>query len=260
MCQMRWNSTLCIIVSMSIKRHIPNILTLLNLAVGMLATVLLIAGKPIGCTIALFVAFALDMADGMVARALKVHSPLGKELDSLADVVSFGVFPGWIMAELIHRSQYSISLFETLLESGLPSFPLFLVGFLIPMFSALRLGMFNLDERQSTDFFGLPTPANTLFIFSLYRILMDHPEGALAGVLNHSWGLIAITLVSCGLLVANIRLISGKFENLVLGEQWPRFVLIGVALIGLLLFQFTFVPFLLLFYLIFSQLYFRMNR
>mgnify|MGYP000981582205 FL=1 len=142
------------------KKHIPNILTLLNLFSGCIAIIMAFKNDFEGVVIWVAIAALFDFFDGMAARILKAYSPLGKELDSLADVVSFGVAPAAALYILMNNY---------FLLNGLPlivSHYAPYLAFLIPMFAAYRLAKFNIDERQTTSFFGLPTPANGLFWIS----------------------------------------------------------------------------------------------
>jgi CDP-diacylglycerol--serine O-phosphatidyltransferase len=142
------------------RKHVPNILTLLNLFSGCIAITMAFKSNFEGVVIWVAIAALFDFLDGMAARILKTFSPLGKELDSLADVVSFGVAPATALFILMNNhfllyvSPHTISHFAPYLS------------FIIPMFAAYRLAKFNIDERQSTTFFGLPTPANGLFWIS----------------------------------------------------------------------------------------------
>ena len=142
------------------KKHIPNMLTLLNLFSGCIAITMAFNNDFRGVVIWVAVAAVFDFLDGMAARLLKAYSSIGKELDSLADVVSFGVAPAAALYVLI-SNYFSLNNFSSTISYYVPY-----LAFIIPMFSAYRLAKFNLDERQSSSFFGLPTPANGLFWIS----------------------------------------------------------------------------------------------
>ena len=153
-----------------IKRNIPNILTLTNLTSGLFATLFAISGDLELAAICIFIGVLFDFSDGFVARILKANSELGKQLDSLADLISFGVAPGMILFQLIHisiTSEKFLSTTDLELSTLYPT----MVAFLIPIFSAIRLGKFNLDTRQSSVFIGLPTPASAIIIASLPLII-----------------------------------------------------------------------------------------
>jgi CDP-diacylglycerol---serine O-phosphatidyltransferase len=205
-----------------IRKHIPNAITCLNLFSGCIATVF--AFQEAYLTAALFIALAavFDFLDGFAARLLKAYSPIGKELDSLADVISFGLAPGAM----------AYSYISTLaLLNGSPEM-LAWSGFLIPVFSALRLAKFNLDERQTSSFLGLPTPANALFwafgISSSFSFFLDFNFDPILVVLG--------ILVFCGLLVSEIPMFSLKFKNFQWkGNRLRYYFLIGCVILLFLL-------------------------
>lgn len=185
-----------------IRKHIPNAITCLNLFSGCIAIVY--AFQEAYLTAALFIALAavFDFLDGFAARLLKAYSAMGKELDSLADVVSFGVAPG-VMA-------YSFIASQSLIMNSPSWFAWF--GFLIPVFSALRLAKFNMDERQTSSFLGLPTPANALFwafgIGSSFNFFLNYNFDPIILVIG--------ILIFSALLVLEIPMFSLKFKSF----QW----------------------------------------
>lgn len=187
---------------MSIKKHIPNSITCCNLISGCIATSFAFSGNAKMALIWIIIGAVFDFFDGMSARLLKVSSPIGKELDSLADDVTFGVAPATIVFAELGVMDYP-SFMEPLREI-LPYF-----AFLIAAFSALRLAKFNLDERQTTSFIGLPTPANALFWGSLLVMNPDWIE-------NESWSVFAIIiliLVSSYLLISELPMFALKFKH-----------------------------------------------
>jgi CDP-diacylglycerol--serine O-phosphatidyltransferase len=194
-----------------IKKHIPNSITCLNLFSGCVAVFLAFKGNYEGAIIAILLAAVFDFFDGFAARLLKAYSPMGKELDSLADMVSFGVAPGAIVFSLLS---------ETNVCEWLP-----FLAFLIPVFSGLRLAKFNIDERQTTSFIGLPTPANAIFwaglAFSYSTFLI-----------SNYWILVALTIIFSYLLVAEIPMFSLKIKNLSWKSNQTQYLfLIGCAAI-----------------------------
>ncbi|RMG65197.1 MAG: CDP-diacylglycerol O-phosphatidyltransferase [Bacteroidetes bacterium] len=240
------------------KAWIPNILTAANLFCGMLALMFVAQDAPWAATTAVAVALMMDFLDGFVARLLKVSSPVGKELDSLADCVTFGAVPGMIMARMIAESLGQPFPAAVLAPDG---FPWYLTGFLIAVFSALRLAKFNLDERQSDAFYGVPTPANTMLIVSLWMVVETLPGSRMAELLSLSWVLVGISLLASGLLVADVRLLSLKFKNLRWGGNMYRFLLLGGSVILLAVYRFAGVPFIFILYLFLSVLdTFRLRR
>ncbi len=198
-----------------IRKNIPNAITSLNVLCGSVAVVFILKGTLTIAVLLIMLAAVFDFLDGMTARLLKAYSPIGKELDSLADMISFGLAPGLIMFKLL---EYSL-LKDTLLpaDPSILSFVQLLIlgtAFLIPIFSALRLAKFNVDVRQTSSFIGLPTPANALFIASLALIQEHGTMPAIDTVLLSTPVLIIITLVFSWLLVSEIPMFSLKFKNL----------------------------------------------
>ncbi len=212
------------------RESIPNILTASNLFCGTLALIMVWQDHLWACVALIAAALLLDFFDGFVARLLGVSSPVGKELDSLADVVSFGVVPGFVMARLIRTSQGAAFPDETLWEAGIGW--LWMLGLLIAVFSAVRLARFNLDTRQSDVFIGLPTPANAIFVIGLWILVEQRAEWALVQGINQPavWAL--ISLVSCYLLLANVRLLALKFHDYGLkGNVFRYGLLVGAAIL-----------------------------
>jgi CDP-diacylglycerol--serine O-phosphatidyltransferase len=193
------------------KKHIPNFITSLNLFTGCVAVLLAFRGDYQGAFIAILVAAVFDFFDGFAARLLKAYSPMGKELDSLADVISFGLAPGMIV--------YSLLASTTGQSEWLPY-----LGFLIPAFSGLRLAKFNIDDRQTSSFIGMPTPANAIFwagmAFSFSSFLTEN-----------TWVLIVLTVLFSYLLVAELPMFALKVKSL----KWKENQIQYIFLIGCIL-------------------------
>ncbi len=185
-----------------IIRNIPNTITCCNLMSGCAAIGAAFYGQVEWAVLMIVVGAVFDFFDGMVARALGVSSPIGKELDSLADVVTFGVAPSSIIFYLFHEVQYPEFLMP--LKSIMPY-----TAFVMAAFSALRLAKFNLDTRQSTQFIGLPTPANALFWGSL--VLGQHAF-LVSGKFNAVF-LFLFMFLFCWLLVAEVPMLALKFHD-----------------------------------------------
>lgn len=210
----------------------------------------------------------LDFFDGFTARLLKVSSAIGKDLDSLADMVTFGVVPGLVMFKLIHISElHYFAAVKTQANNGIGDFfaastfssSLSYIAFLLPVFSAIRLAKFNHDTRQSDSFIGLPTPANAIFICSL-PLIMNITKGyideeanvKLADYLIQTNVLIVLTVMLSVLLVAEIPLIALKFKNFGWKGNEIRYVFLGLSSILLIAFQFLGIPIIIIFYLLIS--------
>ena len=215
------------------KKHIPNAVTCLNLLCGCLALTFIFRGELVTGAYLVGAAAVADFFDGLLARALRVSSPIGKDLDSLADMVSFGVVPGAIMYQLL------IQAFGLPMVGQAPGNDDFVIpgvwmllpfcSFIITIFSALRLAKFNNDTRQTTSFIGLPTPACTLVVASLPLILASNEFG-LDRIILTPWLLLGLTVVLSGLLVAELPLFALKFKNLRWLGNRRRFIFVGLAL------------------------------
>ena len=187
---------------MSIKKHIPNSITCCNLICGCIATCFAFGGQPAMALLFIILGAVFDFFDGMTARLLGVSSPIGKELDSLADDVTFGVAPSTMIFYELTVMDY-----PTLLEPLRPILPY--VAFIMAAFSALRLAKFNLDERQAMGFIGLPTPANALFWGSIM-------VGATSLLESNAWMAVAVIVmvfISSWLLVSEIPMFALKFKT-----------------------------------------------
>lgn len=223
---------------MKIKSHIPNTLTLLNLFSGVMGIIWVLDGQLFYGAYFVLIAAGFDFFDGFVARLLKVQSEIGKELDSLADVVSFGVLPGIILFVMV-RDQSELS--------WLPYLTL-----IVPMLSAYRLAKFNLDSRQSDRFIGLPTPANALFISALPHLAMEMEF--IGGFLASPWVIVGTAWVFAILLISELPLIALKFKNFKIGDNKMRFALIGIGLVSFSWMQLAGIPLLILAYIALSIL------
>jgi CDP-diacylglycerol--serine O-phosphatidyltransferase len=230
------------------KKHIPNTVTCLNLFSGCLGIVFAFEGRLELASYMILTAAIFDFADGMLARLLKAYSDLGKDLDSLADMVSFGVLPSVILYQLFLRSQSSDPLYEWLSFSA----------FLVAVFSALRLAKFNNDKRQAEHFIGLPTPANAMLIASLPFIAQQ--DIFISSFLQSPVFLTFFSLTMGGLLISEIELMSLKFSSLDLKKNLPRYILVFSSLILLVIFKFAAVPLIIILYFLISFIQFRTSK
>jgi CDP-diacylglycerol--serine O-phosphatidyltransferase len=228
------------------KNHIPNFITCLNLFTGCIAIYIAFQGNLVFAAYLVGIAALFDFLDGMIARLLHAYSEIGKQLDSLADMVSFGVLPGVIMFQLMRKSAMAnpnTSLYEAEI------FPF--LAFIIIIFSALRLAKFNIDTRQTTLFIGLPTPANTLFVASLPLILASD-QFKLGQYFMNQYVLLGLTLLLSYLLVAEIPLFALKFKNLAWKDNATRFIFLLIAIPLLFLLKFAAVPVIIVLYVLLS--------
>jgi len=202
-------------------KYIPNTITLGNLFVGCLSIVSAFEGDLLLAGYLILLAAVLDYLDGFSARLLKAYSPLGKELDSLSDVVSFGVAPSVIMFHLL-RNALNVPSAEGF-SSG---HALLAIPFIMAAFSSLRLGIFNLDTRQTSSFIGLPTPANALFTVGLVLGLNSPFESIFQLIVSSSTVLIAMIVIQSALLVSPIPMFSLKIKSFNLKETWKQQLLL----------------------------------
>ncbi|GIM60140.1 phosphatidylserine synthase [Capnocytophaga canis] len=235
------------------KKHIPNLITLLNLLCGSIAVIYVVKGN--FAMTGLFVSLGIffDFFDGFFARLLNVKSELGLQLDSLADMVTAGVVPGIVMFQLIAKSDF-VNENKTLLTDILPYF-----GLLITLASAYRLAKFNIDTRQATGFIGLPTPANALFILSLPVILQFQPADFFEIILQNTWFLVCITLLSSYMLNAEIPLFALKFKDFSFKNNKIKYIFLGICVLSLVILQFVAIPLIIVAYVFISLLQKRKN-
>ncbi len=234
----------------AIKRNIPNIITLANLTCGLFSIIFAFQGDLKMASLCIFSGAFFDFFDGLAARLLNVSGELGKQLDSMADMVTFGVAPGFILFHFMFYLNNTV-IFKHSMEGGVWFYPASL-ALLIPIFSAYRLANFNIDTRQTTSFIGLPTPALAIFIAAIPHINFDtFPMFADLQLLT------IIAIIMPILLVVEMPLFSLKFSK---SESFNsrlnifRIALILSALILFFVFQFAAIPFIVILYLILSLL------
>lgn len=234
-------------------KHIPNFITSLNLVSGFIAIIFIANGDIITGSWFILAAMIFDFLDGFSARLLKAYSAVGKELDSLADVVSFGVAPGFLIHHLLSKALSLNSpavtgsnLFLTVLMMIIPA--------IMPVCGAVRLAIFNLDSTQSTSFKGLPIPANALAVISVV-IAGHYSQSPVITYLNSSpLFLILFTITLSILMVTRLKLFSLKVTNLLLKGNEGRYILVGLVLIDLLIFGTAGIPLIIPFYIIASAI------
>jgi CDP-diacylglycerol--serine O-phosphatidyltransferase len=234
------------------RKHIPNFFTSLNLLSGCIALVFAFDGQLVITAVLIGVGALFDFIDGFAARLLQVKSGIGKELDSLADVITFGLVPGVIVFQLmnldlntpgVYVSSYSIFTF---------------LAFIVPVFSALRLAKFNTDTRQEEVFYGLPTPASAIFLGSFPLVLMQEntPVGiSLAGIhemITNFYVLASLTVLVSWLMVSEIRLFSLKFKSFSWEKNKTRYIFLGLGVALLLLLNYVAIPLIVVLYVMLS--------
>lgn len=237
-----------------IKKHIPNTITSLNLLSGCISIALAFEGYILFAVYMVFLAAIFDFMDGMSARLLKAYSVVGKELDSLSDVVSFGVAPSIIIFHMM-----KISLFKTVHLPPIEYLTLLQVVFLIiPFFiaiiSGVRLAKFNVDERQTENFIGLAVPASAIFFVSLYLVSLITTNEMLLSLLKNQYFLAVLSVLFSLLMVAELPMFSLKFKSLSLKGNKIRYIFIVLSVFLLISLHTLALPLIILLYILLSAI------
>ncbi len=252
---------------MKIKQNIPNAITCCNLLCGCFAIVKALEGNLVMAAYLVGIAAVLDFLDGFAARLLNVNSPIGKDLDSLADMVTFGIVPGMVIYQLIVISNNLVidgpaiqgwSVYPTFSNpenSG--TYLLKYFAFIIPVFSAIRLAKFNNDKKQSDSFIGLPTPANAILVCSFPLILYvsnDDTYMIYTACLVNPYFLAATSIIMSLLLVSNIPLFALKFNTFGWAGNRIRYIFLALSALMLVFLQFVGIPLIVMLYILISLL------
>lgn len=219
-----------------IRKAIPNLFTLANLSCGTVGIILSFKGEIETACYLIWLAAGFDFLDGFLARVLKAQSEIGKQLDSLADLITFGLLPAILYYHML---------------AGKIDSPLEYTGVFIAVFSALRLAKFNIDENQTTSFTGLTTTANGIFTSTLPLIIVG--DSFISGFLSNVWVLFACAIIFSLLMVAPVTLLSFKFSNFTIKDNWQRFLLILLSIILIVIFKTAAVPLIIIVYLLLSM-------
>jgi CDP-diacylglycerol--serine O-phosphatidyltransferase len=231
---------------MNIKKHIPNTITLLNLLCGCVALIFVSNDNFEMAFFFVCLGIFLDFFDGFFARLFKVSGPLGLQLDSLADMVTSGVVPGFVMFKMMLSSNVNMS------EGFLQYFPY--LAFVITLGSCFRLAKFNIDTRQTDSFIGLPTPANALFILSLPLVLKYYATDSLIviEIFTEKWVLLLISLFSAYILNAEIPLFSLKIKKFNFKDNVLQIIFLTIAVLLLFFLNYLAIPLIIIFYVLLS--------
>ena len=222
------------------KKNLPNIVTLCNLTLGLIAIFYgLIQSNLILCSWLIFIGILLDFLDGKIARFLKVESDYGKQLDSFADMVTFGIAPAVIVFKMIGEQNHNLSY----------------IAFLIPIFSAIRLAKYNIDKKQGNYFIGLSTPANALLFSSLPLLREFHSFEIINNLMSNVSFLIALTIFFSSLLISNIETFSLKLYNSNQFEKKLKIGFISVSLFFVLFLKYLSIPIIIFFYMLLSIIF-----
>ncbi len=234
-------------------KTIPNLITLLNLFLGCVAVTIAFGGDMVNAALLIAVCSILDFLDGTAARILNARSEIGKQLDSLADLISFGLAPAAIAYTYINNSLLQENIMS---NYGFMSFVPYL-AFMITLLSAVRLARFNIDSRQTSSFIGLPTPANALFFASIPVVLaFADSNGLVYNILYYitstTLPFIIMVVVFSWLLVSPIHMFSLKFTNLNWKDNKTRIIFLSASLLLLIVFGFESFTLIMVFYILLS--------
>ncbi len=232
---------------MKVKKHIPNFITLLNLFAGLLSIYFGMIDELQFAGLMIFIAAIFDFFDGFTARLLNAKSEIGVQLDSLADMVSFGVAPAFI---LFHTIEYSITITGISTWAYLP-----FIALIVPLFSALRLAKFNVDDEQQTYFIGMPTPAVAILIASFPIIIMvclADNIGLYYDIVTNPYFLAGIAVVSSLLMVSKLPMFALKFTSVSWAENQTRYIFIILSVFLIFLLKLAAIPLIILLYLLIS--------
>ena len=216
---------------------------------GCISIVLMCNGYAVAAGAMIFLAAVFDFFDGFAARLLKAYSPLGAQLDSLSDVVSFGVAPSFIVYHYLSQQPTANSL--SLEIAGLNILPF--IAFFLAVFAELRLAKFNIDDRQTTSFIGLPTPAMGLFVASLPFTLQNEKLAFMANHMSNPYFLVAIVVIFSYLMISEIPFFSLKIKNLKFKENIHIYILAIFAVAAFIFLRFAAIPFVMLFYILLAM-------
>jgi CDP-diacylglycerol--serine O-phosphatidyltransferase len=232
-------------------KHIPNFITSLNLAAGFIAIIFILNGDVTTASWLILAAMIFDFLDGFASRLLNAYSDMGKELDSLADVVSFGVAPGLIIYHLLYDSLIPGKQIGSGV-SGLTSILFLIIPALIPVCAGLRLAKFNIDTTQTTSFKGLPTPATALAVISVVIGAHYSDAGIIESFLNSPVALMIFTIFLSVMMVTRVPLLSLKFKDPKIRGNEGRYILIILCAIMILIFGIGSVSWIIPLYIIVS--------
>lgn len=240
---------------MNMQKHIPNILTLGNLFSGTVATICAVQGEFMYAAFLVVLGIVFDFFDGFAARLLKVSGELGKQLDSLADMVTSGVVPGIIMFSLLSSDNYfgaNLEETETMIWSSFKFSTIQLIGLLLTLGACYRLAKFNIDTRQTDSFIGLPTPAMSLFVISLPLIQQFSDIEFIQNLISNNYFLIAVTLILTYLMNAELPLFSLKFKEYSVKNNLIKYVFLLTSLVMIIFLKYLSIPLIITLYIILS--------
>ncbi len=243
------------LIDMTLKKHIPNLITLGNLLCGTIATIFAVQNNFVAAGLFVLIGILLDFFDGFAARLLNVSGELGKQLDSLADMVTSGVVPGIIMFYLIANNSNSGSFAENTVTNDWFTFnssSIQIIGLLLTLGACYRLAKFNIDTRQTDSFIGLPTPAMSLFVISL-PLIQEHTTIIMVqNLISNNYFLIGITFLLTYLMNAEIPLFSLKFKDYTLKNNLVKYIFILASFLLVFFLKYVSIPLIITLYVVMS--------
>lgn len=235
------------------KKHIPNLLTLGNLFCGTVAILFALKSDYTATALLVVIGIGFDFFDGFVARLLNVQGELGKQLDSLADMVTSGVVPGIVMLQLLINAIDTDAVgYFGVDEYGATGSNLPYLGLLLTLGAGYRLAKFNIDERQTDSFIGLPTPAMSLFVISLPLIAEFSPQPFFSNLVMNKYFLITTTLLMTVLMNAELPLFSLKFKNYSFKDNMMKYLFLIASVVLIAILKFVAIPIVILLYVVIS--------
>jgi len=233
---------------------VPNTITAMNLVCGSLSVFFAVDGQLGWAAVFIFAAAVFDFLDGFAARLLKAYSAIGKELDSLADMVSFGLAPAAIVFTMLEITLFGKNQAIQEIEANWSQWITLVTSLVIPVAGAFRLAKFNTDDRQSEQFLGMPIPANAIFFASLALILELGTNAAIVPIILNKYTLLLAIFACSFLMVSELPMFNLKFKNLKLKENALRYFFLGVTLLMLIFLQLYALPLIIIWYVILSAI------
>ena len=233
---------------------VPNAITSMNLVCGSLSVFFAVDGQLGWASVFIFAAAVFDFFDGFSARLLKAYSEIGKELDSLADLVSFGLAPAAIVFTMLELTLFGRNQPIQEIEAHWSQWLVLFTSLLIPVAGAFRLAKFNTDDRQSEQFLGMPIPANAIFFASLGLILELGTKQNIVPVILNKYTILSSIFICSFLMVSELPMFNLKFKNLRLKENALRFLFLGVTLLLIVALQIYALPLIIIWYVLLSAI------
>jgi len=231
---------------------VPNTITAMNLVCGILSVFFAVDGQLGLAAIFIFAAATFDFLDGFAARLIKAYSTIGKELDSLADTVSFGVAPAAIVFTMLELTLFGKNQHIQDIEANWSQWVTLLTSLVVPIAGAFRLAKFNTDDRQSEQFLGMPIPANAIFFASLALMLVLGDQKITEPIILNKYTLLASIFACSFLMVSELPMFNLKFKNLKLKENALRYLFLGVIVLMLIFLQIYALPLIIIWYVLLS--------